>query len=561
MAQANEFEVFEPIQRRRKSHGHGQRGSRTRDSNGDSYPRLVCPSEYGGKPDRKGRGGGHRPRDGSGPSDSTTLDAKDVAREQVDVAVERLKQRRRSPALEEERYLEEVKPLSRNAAKTRNVWSGKAADLHQLQSTATDSNKQPALSEAPPIPPRQRQHQLQEEDHAASSMRHYPPVERPSDRRSSTSVWSSASSRHSSDSLDCEQPPSLPSRALPPQSSITSSATSSSSLSSASPRVATSNASISRSVASTAAEPLWNYPRRISTPSAAGSDRSVSHTRSPSPRVALDPRYDVLWRLRNEAKNQQQREDLQQNRLTDPDHRVAAAYDSDSSLPPAEVYLPDAEQRNQAFMSQSHSNGEDGPPHVSLHKVMNELLQCRFYFGSFSGQEAMDLLSTMSDCSFLVRNSDDSRSLFAVTYRTEGRTGSTRIQYRDGLFSLNFQDTRLPKSPSVVDLIKRCMARSKREPVCMVYINDRQHIVYLRRPLIIPDYSLQQLARQAVHMHYTRADLERLELSGFMKLYMLSCPARPEPRQIQAIRDGQSAWRLRSDNGDDGEESDDGTEV
>lgn len=171
----------------------------------------------------------------------------------------------------------------------------------------------------------------------------------------------------------------------------------------------------------------------------------------------------------------------------------------------------------------------------SMGNVMEELLHCGFYFGCFGGQESMDLLAHMPDGSFIVRNSDDSRSLFAVTYRTMGETGSTRIQYRQGKFSLNFLDPRLPSSPSVVGLIEQCVRQSRNDPVCMVLINGVQHFVYLRHPLYVRNHSLKQLARKRLHLQYARQELEKFPIPPIQRTYLVACPARPEVAQVQEL--------------------------
>ena len=191
---------------------------------------------------------------------------------------------------------------------------------------------------------------------------------------------------------------------------------------------------------------------------------------------------------------------------------------------------PEPDVTDQAAVEAADSNQP-----FSMRRVLNELLHCGYYFGSFSGADALDLLEGTRDGTFLVRDSDDDRSVFAVTYRTQNEIGSTRIQMRNGKFSLNFMDERLPTSASLVEVISRCVLQSQNEAVCRVVMNGQDHSVYLKYPLYARNYSLLQLARKTLRIHVPRYQLERLDLPPVLSSYLLSCPARPHEEQLAEL--------------------------
>ena len=163
----------------------------------------------------------------------------------------------------------------------------------------------------------------------------------------------------------------------------------------------------------------------------------------------------------------------------------------------------------------------------SFVRVLDELSKAPYYFGKLSGREAATILQRMPDDTFLVRDSEDARSLFAITYRTSGAIGSTRVQFRNGKFSLNFSDERLPQFMSVVDLISHCMEWSVKRPICMVHINQRPHYVFLRKPLSLRSApSLQDACRLTIWKSYNREQVETMHIPPGIRRFLLSNPFR-----------------------------------
>ena len=171
-------------------------------------------------------------------------------------------------------------------------------------------------------------------------------------------------------------------------------------------------------------------------------------------------------------------------------------------------------------------------PGISFSEARDEVSQMPWYLGSVTGDEAAGILQEMPDHSFLVRDSSDPRSLFAITYRTtRGAVGSTRIQYRAGKFSLSFGNENMPSFRSVVELVQYCIDRSRAgHPVFLVKIGRTQHYVFLKHPLTrYEPCQLQEICRRTVHKHFPRELIEHPDtvLPSRMRSFLLSCPFRP----------------------------------
>ena len=59
-------------------------------------------------------------------------------------------------------------------------------------------------------------------------------------------------------------------------------------------------------------------------------------------------------------------------------------------------------------------------------------VQCAWYWGALSWDEASMWLSDLPDGSFLVRDSSDDRYILSLSFRSHGRTHHTRIEHYKG---------------------------------------------------------------------------------------------------------------------------------
>ena len=60
------------------------------------------------------------------------------------------------------------------------------------------------------------------------------------------------------------------------------------------------------------------------------------------------------------------------------------------------------------------------------------LLQCGWYWGSLSFDDAEERLCDLADGSFLVRDSSDDRYILSLSFRSQSSTHHTRIEHYKG---------------------------------------------------------------------------------------------------------------------------------
>lgn len=92
---------------------------------------------------------------------------------------------------------------------------------------------------------------------------------------------------------------------------------------------------------------------------------------------------------------------------------------------------------------------------------LRDLARHGWYWGPLTRVEAEEKLSGCNDGTFLVRDSSDDRYLLSLSFRSQGKTLHTRIEYSNGFFSFySFPDSENEGYRSVVELIERSMRYS-----------------------------------------------------------------------------------------------------
>lgn len=90
-----------------------------------------------------------------------------------------------------------------------------------------------------------------------------------------------------------------------------------------------------------------------------------------------------------------------------------------------------------------------------------------WYWGPVTRVEAEEKLQGADDGTFLVRDSSDDRYLLSLSFRSQGKTLHTRIEYSNGFFSFySFPDSDSEGYRSIVDLIEWSMHHSRAGIFC-----------------------------------------------------------------------------------------------
>ncbi len=145
-----------------------------------------------------------------------------------------------------------------------------------------------------------------------------------------------------------------------------------------------------------------------------------------------------------------------ENPIPSESNQVAPAL---NNSPPVQPHMRDDTVYEQVEQRMLGTNG--------LCLDLRELSQYGWYWGPISRVEAEERLGKSSDGTFLVRDSSDDRYLLSLSFRSQGKTLHTRIEYSNGFFSFyTYPDSDSEGFHSVVELIEKSMAHSQEGVFC-----------------------------------------------------------------------------------------------
>lgn len=157
----------------------------------------------------------------------------------------------------------------------------------------------------------------------------------------------------------------------------------------------------------------------------------------------------------------------------------------------------------------------------TLKSHINNLARYGWYWGPMSKEEAEAKLGSLSDGSFLVRDSASQTYLFTISFRCFGRTLHSRIKYLYGKYSVTDED----KYGSVIELIADGMSKSQNDIFSFSTWNGRTGPVIPVR-LIQPVsrfthvQSLQHLCRFVIRKYIAINNIQELPLPEILKSYL-----------------------------------------
>ena len=181
---------------------------------------------------------------------------------------------------------------------------------------------------------------------------------------------------------------------------------------------------------------------------------------------------------------------------------------------------------------------------VSLDPVIKKLEESGFYWGAISAVKAKSLLREKPVGQFLVRDSSDSRHLFTITLVTATGITNVRINFTEGFFSLDRNDTFMeprneedknyspPKFDCVVKMVFYYMLVSTgilqaKEKVTKTLGNRGTPKFTLWSPLYKEVSSLQHLCRRALNRQILATggtDVKQTSIPHPVKSYLSQYP-------------------------------------
>jgi len=161
-------------------------------------------------------------------------------------------------------------------------------------------------------------------------------------------------------------------------------------------------------------------------------------------------------------------------------------------------------------------------PLKSISEELRTLAQYGWYWGPISRTETQNRLASKQDGSFLVRDSCSDYHLLTLSYRCNGLTFHTRTAFFGGFYSLFPLSEKSDLFPSVVELIKYAIERSKLDILCYVHHGREVVAVRLLTPVSRFDHvrSLQSLCRFVIRQNIRWDYIDKLPVPASLKAYL-----------------------------------------
>lgn len=161
---------------------------------------------------------------------------------------------------------------------------------------------------------------------------------------------------------------------------------------------------------------------------------------------------------------------------------------------------------------------------------LNRLEHSGWYWGQLSRNDAVLLLKSADVGTFLLRDSSDSRYLYALSVRLENRILNIRVSFSKGKFMFECYATEpweTPRFDCVVKLITYYVGVSKRKDdraVCARSDLGENSLLTLEKPLFRKVPTLQHFARRVINRTVTAEKQLELNLRGPIESFMREYP-------------------------------------
>lgn len=149
-----------------------------------------------------------------------------------------------------------------------------------------------------------------------------------------------------------------------------------------------------------------------------------------------------------------------------------------------------------------------------------------WYWPKLTGYRAEEMLTGRANGTFLVRRSSTAGYMFTVTYIIQGKVGNLRVQCKNGLFCLLFQDHLQPREPTLQKLITRLMDVSSKESF-LCGLKRVKDGVSSNVPLVLDktvgrDISLREHCRRVIMRAVTDpGDVLQFDIPESLKVFLL----------------------------------------